>query len=60
MHCAAEILEAVSKNVPELIYAEGLELDICKLRHSDPEKLFELAGQMGAQLSAQYESGNDE
>jgi len=60
MDCAAKILDAVSNNVPELIYAEGLELEVCKLRHSDPEKLFELAGQMGAQLSAQYEAGNDE
>ena len=60
MDCAAKILDAVKHNIPELIYAEGMELDICKLRHADPEKLFELAGQMGAQLSAQYEAGNDE
>ena len=60
MDCAAKILEAVKNNVPELIYAEGLELEVAILRQSDPEKLFELAAQMGAQLSEQYESGNDD
>ena len=60
MDCAAKILQAVADNVPELIYAEGLELDIAKMRHTDPEKLFELVGQLGAQLSEQYESGNDD
>lgn len=60
MDCAEKILEAVANNVPELIYAKGLELNIAKMRHSDPEKLFELAGQMGAQLSTQYEAGNDD
>lgn len=59
MDCAAAILEAVAGNVPEIIFAEGLELEIARLRHSDPEKLFEMAGQLGAQIAMQYESGDD-
>jgi short-subunit dehydrogenase len=51
LDCARAILEAVENNVPELIYAKGLELDLARMRHEDPEQLFELAGQLGAQLA---------
>ena len=51
MDCARAILEAVENNVPELIYARGMELELARMRHEDPEKLFALAGQLGAQLA---------
>lgn len=53
MDCAQAILAAVENNVPELIYAKGLELDLTRMRQEEPEKLFELAGQLGAQLAAE-------
>ena len=59
MDCAKAILDAVANNVPELIFAQGTELDIAKLRHDDPDKLFELTAQFGAHIAEQYESGND-
>jgi len=60
MDCAASILDAVYNKVPELIYADGLELTLAQMRHDDPEKLFELAGQFGAQIVEEYEKGNDD
>jgi len=60
MDCAAKILDAVDAKLPELIYAEGLEMDAAKLRHSDPETFFKMIGQMGAQIAEQYEVGNDD
>jgi len=59
MDCANAILDAVRNNVPELLFASGMELDIAKLRHSDSDKLFQLTGQLGAQIAEQYESGDD-
>lgn len=60
MDCAKVILEAVTNNVPEVIYASGVELDMAKMRHSDPEQLFELTAKFGAGIAEQYESGNDD
>ena len=57
--CARQILEAVSSNVPELIIAEGIELNIAALRQSDPEKCFAMTAAMGAQIAAKYEEGDD-
>ena len=51
MACAKAILGAVKNNVPELVFAKGLELDLTSMRHDDPEKLFTLVGQLGAQLA---------
>ncbi len=59
MDCAKAILEAVASNTPELIFASGVELDLAKLRHSDPEKLFAMGAEIGAKISEQYEAGND-
>ncbi len=53
MDCARAILEAVENNVPELVFAKGMELDLARMRHQEPEKLFALAGQLGAQLAEQ-------
>jgi len=58
--CARQILEAVSNNVPELIIAEGAELMLAQMRHSDPEKLFEMTAQFGAQTAEKYEAGEDD
>jgi len=58
--CARQILEAVSNNVPELVIAEGPELMLAELRQSDPEKLFELTAQFGAQTAERYEAGEDD
>ena len=60
MDCAKAILDAVAGNVPELIFASGTELDLAKLRQSDPEKLFELMGAFGAQTAERYEAGDDD
>ncbi len=60
MDCAAAILKAVKNNVPELIYASGMELEIAKLRHADPEQFFAAIAALGAQTAEQYESGNDD
>ncbi len=57
--CARAILEAVKQNVPELIYAQGQELDLAKLRHSNPDQLFEMGAKLGAQIAERYEAGND-
>ena len=35
--------------MPELIYAKGMERDLARMRHEDPEQLFALAGLLGAQ-----------
>ena len=56
---AAEILQAVRDKTPELIFAKGTELDAAKLRQSDPDTLFEMMNQMGAQIAERYEGGND-
>ena len=44
--CAAAILDAVHANTPELIFAKGMELELAKLRHNDPEKLFSILGDL--------------
>lgn len=56
---AVAILEAVQKKVPELLFANGFELEFAKMRHSDPEKLFTMAAQLGAQIAAKYEAGDE-
>ncbi len=58
--CARQILEAVISNVPELIIAEGIELNIAELRQSDPEKCFAMTAAMGAQIAGKYEEGDDD
>jgi len=49
--CAISILNAVKNNVPEIIFAKGMELELTEMRHKEPEKLFTLAEQLGAQLA---------
>ncbi|MDJ0920467.1 MAG: SDR family NAD(P)-dependent oxidoreductase [Henriciella sp.] len=60
MACAAAILEAVKDNVPELIFAKGMEYDLTQMRQKDPEALFELTAQFGAAQAERYEAGDDD
>jgi len=59
MDCAAAILDAVQRDMPELIYAGEFERNFAELRHSNPEQLFEMIGGLGAQIVAAYESGDE-
>ena len=58
--CARQILEAVENNVPELIVADGPELMMAQMRQSEPEKLFEMLSQFGAETARKYEAGDDD
>ena len=59
MDCASAILEAVKNNTRELLYAGDFENSFAEMRHSDPEKLFDMIGGLGAQIAAEYEAGHD-
>jgi len=59
MDCAAAILDAVQNNLAELIYAGNFERSFAEMRHSDPEKLFEMVGGLGAQIVTAYEAGDE-
>ncbi len=48
--CAAAILDAVANNVPEIIFAKGMELEATKMRHANPDAFFEVIAGMGAQI----------
>lgn len=56
---ANEILQAIQNNTPELIFAKGTELEAAQQRQSNPDALFELMNQMGAQIAERYEAGDD-
>ena len=56
---AADILAAITNKTPELIFAKGMELDAAKQRQSNPEALFEMMNEMGAQIAERYEAGDD-
>ena len=49
--CASAILDAVKNDVPELIYAKGVELEYAKMRHANPDQYFKLSAQLGAQVA---------
>lgn len=59
MDCAAAIFTAMEAGQRELIFADGLELQVAKMRHSDPEQLFTLLAQMGQQTAAAHSKGDD-
>ena len=59
MDCAAAILEAVKNDVPELIFAGDFEKSFAEMRHTEPDKLFEMIGGLGAQIAAAYEAGDE-
>ncbi len=56
---AREIMTAITEKTPELIFAKGTEYDAAKLRQSDPDTLFTMMNQMGAQIAERYEQGDD-
>lgn len=56
---ANEILKAIVRKTPELIYANGMELELAELRHRDPVALFETMNEMGAKIAARYEAAED-
>lgn len=58
--CAAAILDAVRRKMPELVFAKGFELDLSVQRHADPESFFQTIGQAGAQIAKRYSSGDDQ
>jgi short-subunit dehydrogenase len=59
MDCAQAIVQAITDDVPELIFAKGMELELARLRHSDPETLFETLSHAGADIAKTMESGVD-
>lgn len=59
MNCAKVILDAIANKLPEVVIAQGTELELAKMRHADPDKLFEITAQLGAQLAEKYEAGDD-
>ncbi|MCR9270076.1 MAG: SDR family NAD(P)-dependent oxidoreductase [Hyphomonadaceae bacterium] len=56
---AKEIMTAITEKTPELIFAKGMEYDAAKLRQSDPDALFAMMNQLGAQIAERYEGGDD-
>lgn len=56
---AKDILQAITDKTPELLFATGMEHDLAKQRQSDPDALFEMMNQMGAQIAERYETGDD-
>ncbi|MFN3214604.1 MAG: SDR family NAD(P)-dependent oxidoreductase [Henriciella sp.] len=56
---AGEILKAIQAKTPELIFAKGMELEAAQQRQSNPDALFEMMNQMGAQIAERYEAGDD-
>lgn len=60
MDCAAAILNAVEAKTPEIYFAKGMELELSRLRHADPDKYFEMIGQLGGQIAERYEAGDSE
>ena len=56
---AREILQAITDKTPELIFAKGMELEAAQQRKSNPDALFEMMNQMGAQIAERYEGGDD-
>ena len=57
---AKEIMDAIVNKTPELLFAKGMEHDAAKLRQSDPDALFAMMNELGAQIAERYEVGNDE
>ncbi len=50
--CAARIVSALRDGARECIIAQGVEAEIARLRHDDPESLFGLTAKLGARLAA--------
>jgi short-subunit dehydrogenase len=49
--CAAAIVAAMKADQRELIFAQGVEAEIARLRHDDPETLFGMTAKLGARIA---------
>lgn len=49
--CAAAIIAAMKADQRELVFAQGVEADIARLRMADPETLFDLTAKLGARIA---------
>lgn len=49
--CAAAIIAAMKADQRELVFAQGIEADIARLRMADPEMLFDLTAKLGARMA---------
>lgn len=49
--CAAAIIAAMKADQKELVFAQGIEADIARLRMSDPDTLFDLTAKLGARIA---------
>ena len=56
--CANAILDAVSNDQRELIFARGQEFELTKLRHADPDAFFNLVAGFGAHVVEQHRQEN--
>jgi len=59
MDLAKVIIEAVEAGTKEVIFASDFERQFAEMRHSDPEQLFTMLSQLGAQIVSEYEAGNE-
>ena len=49
--CAAAIVAAIEAGTRELIFAQGMEMELAKLRQSDGDALFAITAKLGARLA---------
>ena len=49
--CAAAVVAAIEAGTRELIFAQGMELELAKLRQSDGDALFAITAKLGARLA---------
>ena len=54
--CAAAIVAALAAGERELLFAQGIEADIARLRHDDPATLFERTAAIGAMMFAKRDA----
>lgn len=52
--CATRILQGVADNVPEILVADGMEENLAKMRHDNPEQLFTMLANMAAQMAKEF------
>ena len=57
--CARAILDEVANGTRELLFSKGMEADISKLRHADPDAYFDLIASTGAETAKRYLAGDE-
>jgi len=58
--CAKAILDAIVDNKPELLFAQGMELELALQRHADPQTFLSKISELGAQIAERYEAKYDD